>query len=96
MLLHDTDELGSAEAEARLAQKMKLCCQRPDGEAITIGAGSAQLSVGMTADHLLAAADVALLERKAARRRVEASPGSLAEPGVPGASEPDDLGVVVH
>jgi diguanylate cyclase (GGDEF)-like protein len=78
VLLHDTHEQGAAEAEVRVAQAMKLGCQRPDGAPITVGVGSAQLSDGMTADHFLAAADVALLERKAARRRVEASPSSSA------------------
>lgn len=42
-------------------------CRQPDGEPLTIGATYAELTDSMTAEDLVAAADTALLELKAAR-----------------------------
>ncbi|HYI37263.1 MAG TPA: GGDEF domain-containing protein [Thermoleophilaceae bacterium] len=74
VILPDSDFQDAAVVGTRVAEAMELACHRPDGQAITIGIGSAELEDGMTAEQLLAAADAALLERKAARRRAEASP----------------------
>ncbi|MEA2125039.1 MAG: hypothetical protein QOI80_1821 [Solirubrobacteraceae bacterium] len=78
VVLHDADAESASHAEARLTEAMKRGAQRPDGRPITIGVGTAQLRPGMTADQLLAAADGALLTRKAARRLAEADLGGLA------------------
>ena len=80
VILHDASDVAALEAEARVAQATSDRCRRPDGAPVTIGIGSAGLRKGMSAEHLLAAADVALLERKTARRRLEASP-TRGEPG---------------
>lgn len=85
VVLHDTNDVDAVKAEARVARAISDRCGRPDGAPITIGVGSAGLREGMSAEHLLAAADVALLECKTARRRVEASP-SRGEPGAPSGS----------
>jgi diguanylate cyclase (GGDEF)-like protein len=74
VILHDSDSRDADVVGMRVADAIEIACRRPDGQAITIGTGGAELEGGMTADHLLAAADAALLERKAARRRAEASP----------------------
>jgi diguanylate cyclase (GGDEF)-like protein len=77
VVLHDADGPSASHAEMRLAEAMKRGAQRPDDQPITIGVGSAQLRQGMTAAQLLAAADAALLTRKAARRQAEADLESL-------------------
>jgi diguanylate cyclase (GGDEF)-like protein len=69
VILHDTDELSAGGAAARLREAVNQRCTRPDGEPITMGAGLAALRPEMTAHQLVAAADLALLEDKMARRR---------------------------
>ena len=78
VVLHDADEECTAQIEERIAESMKRGTERPDGRPITIGIGSAQLREGMASDQFIAAADAALLTRKAARRQAEADVGGLA------------------
>ena len=68
VVLTDTDAAGAARAAARVEDHVARTCRVPDGPAISVSCGSAQLRAGMTGDDLLAAADRGLLERKAQRR----------------------------
>jgi diguanylate cyclase (GGDEF)-like protein len=53
----------------RLAEAVGETCQAPDGRRVVLTWGAAKLEPGGTAEDLLAAADVALLERKTEKRR---------------------------
>jgi diguanylate cyclase (GGDEF)-like protein len=53
----------------RLAQAVGEACKAPDGRRIGLAWGAARLESGGTAEELLAAADLALLERKTEQRR---------------------------
>lgn len=75
VILSDADELSAGGGAARLSRAVHERCRRPDGTPITIGIGLATLREGMTPDQFVAEADVALLERKAARRREDAGWG---------------------
>jgi diguanylate cyclase (GGDEF)-like protein len=78
VILHDADELSARGAAARLQEAVRQSCVRPDGESITVGAGLSVLRPEMTPDQLVASADVALLEHKAARRRADTAPSAAA------------------
>jgi diguanylate cyclase (GGDEF)-like protein len=63
-------ELGAAEQVlGRMAETVGEACRAPDGRSIGITWGAAKLEPGGTAEDLLAAADLALLERKTEKRR---------------------------
>jgi diguanylate cyclase (GGDEF)-like protein len=53
----------------RMAQAVGESCEARDGRSIELTWGTAQLQPGATAEDLLAAADLALLERKTEKRR---------------------------
>ena len=48
---------------------MRRNCAEPDGRALEISWGAAELAEGSTPEDVLAAADVALLEQKTEKRR---------------------------
>ncbi len=48
---------------------MAETCETPDGRPLGLTFGAAELEPGATAEDLLAAADLALLERKTEKRR---------------------------
>ena len=73
VLLPATGDALAAEVGARLELHVANVCRRPDGEPLRITTGHGVLSDGMTGDELLAAADGALRERKAALRQPSAS-----------------------
>jgi PleD family two-component response regulator len=54
---------------ARVAEAVRESCQAPDGRRIGLTWGVAELESGGTAEDLLAAADLALLERKTEKQR---------------------------
>jgi diguanylate cyclase (GGDEF)-like protein len=66
-ILSDSDaavaELIAERVEAVVAER----CRKPDGDPLTIGAAHAQLTDAMTAEDLVAAADLELMAAKAAR-----------------------------
>jgi diguanylate cyclase (GGDEF)-like protein len=54
---------------ARMAEAVGESCQAPDGRRISLTWGVAELAPGGTAEELLAAADLAMLERKTEKQR---------------------------
>jgi PleD family two-component response regulator len=54
---------------ARLAETVAETCEAPDGRSIGLTWGVARLGSGDSAEDMLAAADLALLERKTEKRR---------------------------
>ena len=54
---------------ARLAETVAETCEAPDGRSIGLTWGVARLGSGDSAEDMLAAADLALLERKTEQRR---------------------------
>ena len=85
VILHNTDAPSATAVAARLADAVQARCRRPDGRPITVGVGIATLHDGMTAPQFLAEADVALLESKTARRRVDAGADVASDPRRPAA-----------
>jgi diguanylate cyclase (GGDEF)-like protein len=69
LLLVDTPTDGAANLGERLEQIIQDACSRPDGTPLRVTTGHAQLHAGMTGEELLAAADLALRERKELSRR---------------------------
>jgi diguanylate cyclase (GGDEF)-like protein len=53
----------------RVSESVGQACEAPDGQGIELTWGAAALETGATAEDLLAAADLALLERKTEKRR---------------------------
>ena len=53
----------------RMSEAVSAACEAPDGRAIGVSWGTAELQRGGTAEDLLAAADLALLERKTEKLR---------------------------
>jgi diguanylate cyclase (GGDEF)-like protein len=66
-LLADTDARGAEDVAARIRRAVEQSCSRPDGSPISITSGWAELHENMTGQELLAAADLALRERKESR-----------------------------
>jgi diguanylate cyclase (GGDEF)-like protein len=64
VLLPEADETGAQIVCDRLREHVSQNCTRPDGAALAIGCGHAQLRAGMGPDDLMAAADMALIELK--------------------------------
>jgi diguanylate cyclase (GGDEF)-like protein len=69
VLLVDTASAGAAELSDRVESIVKEACSRPDGTPLCLTTGHAQLHARMTGEELLAAADLALRERKELSRR---------------------------
>jgi diguanylate cyclase (GGDEF)-like protein len=68
VVMPDTDEDTAERALARVVEAVNEACER-DGQGIELTWGAAELKPGTGAEDLLAAADVALLERKTEKRR---------------------------
>jgi diguanylate cyclase (GGDEF)-like protein len=75
VLLVDTHSRGAAEVSERLEHIIQNVCSRPDGTPVFVTSGHAEFHSGMTGEELLAAADLALRERKESR-----SPGDARTP----------------
>ena len=67
VLLVDTPSAGAVEVSERLEHIIQDACSRPDGTPLSVTSGHAELHPGMTGEELLAAADLALRERKESR-----------------------------
>jgi diguanylate cyclase (GGDEF)-like protein len=66
-ILADSDSSVAELIAERVTSSVSERCRQPNGEPLTIGAAYAELTDSMTADDLVAAADAALMELKAAR-----------------------------
>jgi diguanylate cyclase (GGDEF)-like protein len=66
-ILADTDARGAEDVATRIKRAVEQSCSRPDGTPIQITSGCAELHKNMTGQELLAAADLALRERKESR-----------------------------
>jgi diguanylate cyclase (GGDEF)-like protein len=64
VILAGTDGDGAGEVARRLGRTIRAACSGPDGAPLRITHGHAELHEGMTGQELLAAADLALRERK--------------------------------
>ena len=64
LLLPDTDFTGAEEALARVAAGVMASCSAPDGHALTVSWGIAELDEEMTPSELLAQADLMLMGHK--------------------------------
>jgi diguanylate cyclase (GGDEF)-like protein len=69
LIMPDTDRPLADTVLGRMAEEVGVECRSPDGQGIELSWGAAALEPGGTAEDLLAAADVALLERKTEKRR---------------------------
>jgi diguanylate cyclase (GGDEF)-like protein len=69
VLLVDTPSGGASDLGERLEHIISEVCSRPDGTPLCVTTGHAELHAGMTGEELLAAADLALRERKEVSRR---------------------------
>jgi diguanylate cyclase (GGDEF)-like protein len=69
VLMPGADRETAGRALRRIAENVSQVCEAPDGRGIELSWGVAQLETGGTAEDLLAAADVSLLERKTEKRR---------------------------
>jgi diguanylate cyclase (GGDEF)-like protein len=69
VVLADTDRRAAGQILARMAHNVAGTCEGRDGRGIELTWGTAQLDPGGSAEDLLAAADVALLEAKTEKRR---------------------------
>lgn len=78
LLLPDTVFAGAEEALARVAAGVMASCSAPDGRALTISWGLAELSAEVTPSELLAQADLALMGHK--RDKAEAARSEHREP----------------
>lgn len=72
LLLPDTPYSGAEEGLARVAAGVMASCSAPDGRALTISWGLAELSGEVTPSELLAQADLALMGHK--REKAEVAP----------------------
>ena len=66
VVLPGSDAANADAVARRLATSIEQSCTAPDGEALRLETGTAQLDDGMDADQLMARADLALMDRKAA------------------------------
>lgn len=69
VVMPGTDREAAEGVLGRMADEVGQVCEAADGRAIQLTWGAAQLEPGSSAEDLLAAADVALLERKTEKRR---------------------------
>jgi diguanylate cyclase (GGDEF)-like protein len=69
ILLPGTDAPGAELVVARVAERVGQVCRDPEGGGVSLSYGVAELEPDMTAEDLLAGADVALLEQKTRKRR---------------------------
>jgi diguanylate cyclase (GGDEF)-like protein len=69
LVMPETDAPVADGVLSRMAESIGDACRSPDGRRIELSWGAAALEPGGTAEDLLAAADVALLERKTEKRR---------------------------
>jgi diguanylate cyclase (GGDEF)-like protein len=69
VVMAGTDRDTAGPVLSRMAEAVSAACAAPDGRAIRLAWGTAELQRGGTAEDLLAAADVALLERKTEKLR---------------------------
>ena len=69
VVMPSTDHAAGEGVLGRMAEKVTQACEAPDGRAIALTWGAAELEPGTSPEDLLAAADVALLERKTEKRR---------------------------
>jgi diguanylate cyclase (GGDEF)-like protein len=69
VVMPGTEPEAAAQVLERMAQTVSETCHAPDGRPIELTWGVARLESGGTAEDLLAAADLALLERKTEKRR---------------------------
>ena len=76
ILLEGTDHTDASVVCQRLTEAITTTCSTPDGAAIRVACGSAQLADGMGAEDLVAAADLALMTRKHQRPGVNRAPRS--------------------
>jgi diguanylate cyclase (GGDEF)-like protein len=71
LLLPDTPYQGAEEALARVAAGIMASCAAPDGRALTISWGIAELTAEAKSDELLGQADLALMAHKRERAQVD-------------------------
>jgi hypothetical protein len=69
VMLPGSDRATAEEVLRRLATTVSETCKVPDGSGLGLTWASAELAAGDGPEEVLAAADVALLERKIDRRR---------------------------
>jgi diguanylate cyclase (GGDEF)-like protein len=69
VVMPGTERDSAGQVLGRMAQNVGETCRAPDGRPIGLTWGVAKLESGGTAEDLLAAADLALLERKTEKRR---------------------------
>jgi len=69
VVMAGTDRQAAESVLDRMAVAVDQACEAPDGRGIHLTWGAAALEPGSSAEDLLAAADVALLERKTEKRR---------------------------
>jgi diguanylate cyclase (GGDEF)-like protein len=69
VVMPGTDRDTAEQALARMAEQVGETCEQRDGRGVELTWGAAELQAGTGAEDLLAAADVALLERKTEKRR---------------------------
>jgi diguanylate cyclase (GGDEF)-like protein len=69
ILLPGTDAPGAELVVARVAERVAAVCRDPNGDEVSLSYGVGELDVDMSAEDLLAHADVALLEQKTRKRR---------------------------
>ncbi|HEV2873859.1 MAG TPA: GGDEF domain-containing protein [Thermoleophilaceae bacterium] len=69
VVMPGTEQEAAGEVLGRMAQAVGEACQAPDGRSVGLTWGVAKLDSGGTAEDLLAAADLSLLERKTEERR---------------------------
>lgn len=73
LLLPDTPYGGAEEALARIAAEIMGSCSAPDGRALTVSWGIAELDRDVTPNELFAQADLALMGHKRAKAELERS-----------------------
>jgi diguanylate cyclase (GGDEF)-like protein len=69
VVMPDTDLEAAGRVLDRMAEAVNGACEAPDGRGIALTWGTAELQPGRDAEDLLAAADLALLERKTEKQR---------------------------
>jgi diguanylate cyclase (GGDEF)-like protein len=69
VVMPETDQAAGQPVLARMAETVGRTCEARDGRAVELTWGAAELAPGASAEDLLAAADLALLEAKTEKRR---------------------------
>jgi diguanylate cyclase (GGDEF)-like protein len=69
VVMPETDSAGADQVLDRMANNVSAVCEARDGRSIVLTWGAAELEPGASAEDVLAAADMALLERKTERSR---------------------------